>query len=75
MFYRQFGLFDGINLKEFNSFFLYIISYLLQQSDINIVQICLDAIGNILRQTLKKNLESIKNEIEECGGTNNELKE
>ncbi|CAF0900064.1 unnamed protein product [Adineta steineri] len=41
---------------------------LLQQQDPQILQVCLDAIHNILKQTPEDSLETIVVEIEECGG-------
>lgn len=69
MFCRLFGSFDE-RISKWMSFFC---SYLLHQLDVNIIQICLDAIANILRQTFKDNLENVKHEIEECGGMRNEI--
>jgi hypothetical protein len=34
------------------------------------LQVCLDALHNILKQTSEENLESVVTEIEECGGRN-----
>ncbi len=45
-------------------------SNLLQQQDAQILQVCLDALHNILKQILEDNLENVKTEIEECGGRN-----
>ncbi len=45
-----------------------IFSNLLQQQDSQILQVCLDALHNILKQTPADNLEAITTEIEECGG-------
>lgn len=45
-------------------------SNLLQQQDPQILQVCLDAIHNILKQTPEDSLEPIATEIEECGGMN-----
>lgn len=46
---------------------------LLDQQDTQIIHVCLDALQNILRQTLQINLEKIIIEIEECGGNKNFL--
>ncbi|CAF1283799.1 unnamed protein product [Adineta ricciae] len=49
-------------------FLLLLLSNLLQQHDSQILQVCLDAIHNILKQTSAENLEAVVTEIEECGG-------
>ncbi|CAF1269460.1 unnamed protein product [Rotaria magnacalcarata] len=41
---------------------------LLQQQDAQIIQVCLDALHNILKQTTISKLEALTAEIEECGG-------
>ncbi|CAF0836096.1 unnamed protein product [Adineta steineri] len=41
---------------------------LLQQPDTQVLQVCLDALHNILKQSSAIKLESITREIEECGG-------
>jgi hypothetical protein len=46
------------------------LSHLLQQQDAQMLQVCLDALHNILKQTSEENLESVVTEIEECGGRN-----
>lgn len=46
---------------------------LLDQQDTQIIHVCLDALQNILRQTLQINLEKIIIVIEECGGNKNFL--
>lgn len=43
-------------------------SHLLQQQDPQIIQVCLDALQNMLKQASTRNLERLKGEIEECGG-------
>jgi len=50
--------------------FFIISSNLLQQQDVQLLQVCLDALHNILKQTSENNLERITIEIEECGGRN-----
>jgi hypothetical protein len=49
-------------------FFLIFLSNLLQQQDPQILQVCLDALHNILKQTSEENLEVVTMKIEECGG-------
>ncbi|CAF4517100.1 unnamed protein product, partial [Rotaria socialis] len=41
---------------------------LLQQQDAQLLQVCLDALHNILKQTPEENLEEVTMKIEECGG-------
>ncbi|CAF1168305.1 unnamed protein product [Rotaria sordida] len=41
---------------------------LLQQQDAQLLQVCLDALRNILKQIPEENLEDVTKEIEECGG-------
>ncbi|CAF1573806.1 unnamed protein product [Rotaria magnacalcarata] len=41
---------------------------LLQQQDVQLLQVCLDALHNILKQTPEQNLEEVTMKIEECGG-------
>lgn len=48
--------------------YFYFSSNLLQQHDAQMLQVCLDAIHNILKQTSEANLEALVTEIEECGG-------
>ena len=43
-------------------------SHLLQQQDTQIIQVCLDALHHILKQTKAEDLETVISEIEECGG-------
>ena len=45
-----------------------IFSNLLEQQDAQILQVCLDAFHNILKQTTEENIEAVTTEIEECGG-------
>ncbi len=52
---------------DFDRFFG-LFSNLLQQQDAQMLQVCLDALHNILKQTPEEKLESITTEIEECGG-------
>jgi len=52
----------------FLKFFFCCLSHLLQQQDNQILQVCLDALHNILKQTKEENLEAVITEIEECGG-------
>ncbi len=68
MLYLLFGRLNSIILIF--RFFLFILSNLLQQHDTQILQVCLDALHNILKQTSEENLESVLTEIEECGGRN-----
>ncbi|CAF4906808.1 unnamed protein product, partial [Rotaria sp. Silwood1] len=41
---------------------------LLQQQDAQLLQVCLDALHNILKNIPEENLEHVTREIEECGG-------
>ncbi|CAF1102713.1 unnamed protein product [Rotaria sp. Silwood1] len=41
---------------------------LLQQQDAQLLQVCLDALHNILKHIPEENLEHVTREIEECGG-------
>ncbi|CAF1450808.1 unnamed protein product, partial [Didymodactylos carnosus] len=41
---------------------------LLQQHDAQVLQVCLDAIHNILKQTAADKIDDVTTEIEECGG-------
>jgi hypothetical protein len=49
-------------------FFCVLLSHLLQQQDAQVLQVCLDALHNILKQTPADKLELVTTEIEECGG-------
>lgn len=51
-------------------FLLVFYSNLLQQQDVQLIQVCLDALHNILKQIPDENLEQVTTEIEECGGKN-----
>jgi hypothetical protein len=59
---------QSISIKNFN--LLCVFSNLLQQQDSQILQVCLDALHNILKQTPAEHLEAVTTEIEECGGKN-----
>ena len=59
------NVFD-LNLSLFSS-------HLLQQQDNQILQVCLDALHNILKQTKDEHLEAVVTQIEECGGKQIEL--
>ena len=47
---------------------LFYSSHLLQQQDAQLLQVCLDALHNILKQTPADKLGAVTGEIEECGG-------
>lgn len=47
---------------------MFLFSNLLRQQDTQLLQVCLDALQNIFKQTSEDNLEKITTEIEECGG-------
>jgi hypothetical protein len=50
-------------------FILYVVcSNLLQQQDTQVLQVCLDALHNILKQISGGTLAAVVTEIEECGG-------
>ena len=45
-------------------------SNLLAHHDSQLVQVCLDALSNILKQTPEEQLDAVTMEVEECGGLN-----
>jgi hypothetical protein len=49
-------------------FLIFVFSNLLQQQDTQMLQVCLDALHNILKQIPEENLEAVTTEIEECAG-------
>jgi hypothetical protein len=59
-------LFGRLNYISFILIFCF--SNLLEQQDAQILQVCLDALHNILKQTGEENLEAVVTQIEECGG-------
>ena len=56
----------------YNFLFSFLFSHLLQQQDAQVLQVCLDALHNILKQTPEDKLELVTTEIEECGGKKNQ---
>jgi hypothetical protein len=63
MLYRLFG-----RLNYIIFILIFCFSNLLEQQDAQILQVCLDALHNILKQTGEENLEAVVTQIEECGG-------
>ena len=55
---------------RFIVFFIYSFDFsnLLQQHDTQMLQVCLDALHNILKQISTTQLDNVTREIEECGG-------
>jgi hypothetical protein len=61
-------LFGRLNWIVFIFILCVFCSNLLQQQDTQVLQVCLDALHNILKQISGETLAAVVTEIEECGG-------